>query len=241
MMAYRRLGLSVTRLHSKDVAMRTIERRAGAKLALGVGAIFGIVTCACASVEVLCEKAPMPDGWVFHDKKGRLRLDVCDLYGEHVLRVTDPGGEKSGASAWSLVSRTFPIRPQSTLQLAVRLVSPAPEFGGAFDESHRTGICWLDADGREIGFRTMSFPRSTCFLRTYVRRYRIPEDAVAAYLSFGFKSPQIPVGEAFVLASAYARLLHQGSTLHVWNVDIKDTAGDLISNVRVTNYVVKQK
>ena len=41
--------------------------------------------------------------------------------------------------------------------------------------------------------------------------------------------------------TAYARLLHQGTTLHVWNVDIKDTAGDLISNVRVTNYVIKQK
>ncbi|MCR5473395.1 PaaI family thioesterase [Prevotella communis] len=41
--------------------------------------------------------------------------------------------------------------------------------------------------------------------------------------------------------TAYARLLHQGTTLHVWNVDIKDTAGDLISNVRVTNYVMKQK
>ena len=43
------------------------------------------------------------------------------------------------------------------------------------------------------------------------------------------------------LVTAYARLLHQGSTLHVWNVDIKDTAGDLISNVRVTNYIVRQK
>lgn len=41
--------------------------------------------------------------------------------------------------------------------------------------------------------------------------------------------------------TAYARLLHAGSTLHVWNVDIKDTAGDLISNVRVTNYIIKQK
>lgn len=41
--------------------------------------------------------------------------------------------------------------------------------------------------------------------------------------------------------TAYARMLHQGTTLHVWNVDIKDTAGDLISNVRVTNYVIKQK
>ena len=41
--------------------------------------------------------------------------------------------------------------------------------------------------------------------------------------------------------TAYARMLHQGTTLHVWNVYIKDTAGDLISNVRVTNYVIKQK
>jgi uncharacterized protein (TIGR00369 family) len=41
--------------------------------------------------------------------------------------------------------------------------------------------------------------------------------------------------------TAYARLLHQGTTLHVWNVDINDTAGDLISNVRVTNYIIKHK
>ena len=41
--------------------------------------------------------------------------------------------------------------------------------------------------------------------------------------------------------TAFARLLHQGTTLHVWNVDIKDSTGDLISNVRVTNYVIKQK
>ena len=38
--------------------------------------------------------------------------------------------------------------------------------------------------------------------------------------------------------TAYARLLHKGSALHVWNVDIKDTSGDLISNVRVTNYII---
>ena len=38
--------------------------------------------------------------------------------------------------------------------------------------------------------------------------------------------------------TAYARLLNKGTTLHVWNVDIKNTAGELISNVRVTNYVI---
>lgn len=41
--------------------------------------------------------------------------------------------------------------------------------------------------------------------------------------------------------TAYARMLHKGTTLHVWNVDIKDSEGDLISNVRVTNYVISHK
>jgi len=41
--------------------------------------------------------------------------------------------------------------------------------------------------------------------------------------------------------TATARLLHKGTTLHVWNVDIRNTAGELISNVRVTNYIIKHK
>jgi uncharacterized protein (TIGR00369 family) len=41
--------------------------------------------------------------------------------------------------------------------------------------------------------------------------------------------------------TAFARMLHGGKTLHVWQVDIKDTAGDLISSVRVTNYIIKSK
>ena len=41
--------------------------------------------------------------------------------------------------------------------------------------------------------------------------------------------------------TAYAHLLHEGTTLHVWNVDIKDTSGELISNVSVTNYIIRQK
>ena len=41
--------------------------------------------------------------------------------------------------------------------------------------------------------------------------------------------------------TAYARMLHKGTTLHVWNVDIKDTTDELISSVRVTNYIIKQK
>lgn len=38
--------------------------------------------------------------------------------------------------------------------------------------------------------------------------------------------------------TAFARLLHSGHKLHVWQVDIKDSSGDLISSVRVTNFIV---
>ena len=41
--------------------------------------------------------------------------------------------------------------------------------------------------------------------------------------------------------TAYARLQHRGTTLHVWHVEIKNSAEELISTVRVTNYVIKNQ
>ena len=41
--------------------------------------------------------------------------------------------------------------------------------------------------------------------------------------------------------TAVARILHQGATLHVWQVDIRDSADNLISSIRVTNFVFKPK
>ena len=41
--------------------------------------------------------------------------------------------------------------------------------------------------------------------------------------------------------TACAHLQHRGNTLHVWQVDISNSAGELISTVRVTNYIIKQK
>lgn len=40
--------------------------------------------------------------------------------------------------------------------------------------------------------------------------------------------------------TAFGRLQHSGRQLHVWQVDIRDTSGDLISTVRVTNYIIRQ-
>ena len=41
--------------------------------------------------------------------------------------------------------------------------------------------------------------------------------------------------------TAYAKLQYKGRTLHQWQVDIKNTAGELISTVQVTNYVLNPK
>ncbi len=48
------------------------------------------------------------------------------------------------------------------------------------------------------------------------------------------------VGEGDTV-TAYGRLQHQGRMLHVWQVDIKDSADNLISTVRVTNFIIRQR
>lgn len=37
--------------------------------------------------------------------------------------------------------------------------------------------------------------------------------------------------------TAYGKIIHKGKTLHTWQVDIKNSAGDVICTVQVTNYV----
>ena len=48
----------------------------------------------------------------------------------------------------------------------------------------------------------------------------------------------VPQGDT---VTALARIVHSGSTLHVWNVDITDTSGQLISTASVTNYIIDKK
>lgn len=40
--------------------------------------------------------------------------------------------------------------------------------------------------------------------------------------------------------TATAHILHKGKTLHLWHVDIRNGAGDLISSVEVTNFVMNK-
>lgn len=41
--------------------------------------------------------------------------------------------------------------------------------------------------------------------------------------------------------TAYGKLVHKGRTLHTWQVELKNSAGDLICTVQVTNYVFTPK
>ncbi len=38
--------------------------------------------------------------------------------------------------------------------------------------------------------------------------------------------------------TAYGRLVYKGRTLHTWQVDVKNEAGELVSTVQVTNYII---
>lgn len=40
--------------------------------------------------------------------------------------------------------------------------------------------------------------------------------------------------------TATARILHKGHTLHVWHIEITNSAGELISAVDITNFILNQ-
>ncbi len=42
------------------------------------------------------------------------------------------------------------------------------------------------------------------------------------------------------IVKAIAKIIHQGNQTHVWNVDVTNSEGKLISSARVTNMIVKR-
>ena len=41
--------------------------------------------------------------------------------------------------------------------------------------------------------------------------------------------------------TAYGRCIHKGRTLHLWHIELKNNAGELISSVEVTNFMLNQR
>jgi 1,4-dihydroxy-2-naphthoyl-CoA hydrolase len=47
------------------------------------------------------------------------------------------------------------------------------------------------------------------------------------------------VSSGFIFAEA--NIIHEGKNTHVWNIDIRDEKGNLISTCRLTNFIIKKK
>lgn len=47
-----------------------------------------------------------------------------------------------------------------------------------------------------------------------------------------------PVSEGWV--EAEARIIYQGKNTHLWNIDIRDDSGNLISTARLTSFIIKR-
>jgi uncharacterized protein (TIGR00369 family) len=47
----------------------------------------------------------------------------------------------------------------------------------------------------------------------------------------------VPVGGT---VTAEGHIVHRGRSTHVWNVDVTDDAGRLVSTIRVTNFILKK-
>ena len=64
--------------------------------------------------------------------------------------------------------------------------------------------------------------------------------ACPGYIAMGINVNGSHVKTAFAgdVVTAYGKLLHKGSTLHVWHVDVKNQNDELISTIQVTNYLV---
>lgn len=48
----------------------------------------------------------------------------------------------------------------------------------------------------------------------------------------------VPLGNTVY---ATANLLHQGQTIHLWNIDLNNEQGKLVSSIRVTNQIVLKR
>ena len=60
-------------------------------------------------------------------------------------------------------------------------------------------------------------------------------------VGINFSGNHVKAVEEGDTVTAYAKLKSKGNKLHVWQVDIKNKEGDLISTVQVTNYVITPK
>ena len=78
-------------------------------------------------------------------------------------------------------------------------------------------------------------------------------ESLAGYSSWAYCAPnEIPVGMQVTgnhispvkvgnKVHAIGKLVHKGSTTHIWDITIKTMTGKLVASVRVVNYIIRKK
>ncbi|MDY5656012.1 MAG: PaaI family thioesterase [Prevotella sp.] len=107
--------------------------------------------------------------------------------------------------------------------------TPEPDTCGAsmrVDESSRQPMGYLSGGASLALAETLAGAGSAALC---------PDKVCVGIQVSGSHVRAVPDGDT---VNALARIVHQGSTLHVWNVDLTDGCGRLISTAHVTNYIL---
>ena len=107
--------------------------------------------------------------------------------------------------------------------------TPEPDTCGAsmrVDESSRQPMGYLSGGASLALAETLAGAGSAALC---------PDKVCVGIQVSGSHVRAVPDGDT---ANALARIVHQGATLHVWNVDLTDGCGRLISTAHVTNYIL---
>ena len=121
-------------------------------------------------------------------------------------------------------------RPNMATKMGmVFLSTPEPDTCGAsmrVDESSRQPMGYLSGGASLALAETLAGAGSAALC---------PDKVCVGIQVSGSHVRAVPDGDT---VNALARIVHQGSTLHVWNVDLTDGCGRLISTAHVTNYIL---
>ena len=107
--------------------------------------------------------------------------------------------------------------------------TPEPDTCGAsmrVDESSRQPMGYLSGGASLALAETLAGAGSAALC---------PDKVCVGIQVSGSHVRAVPDGDT---VNALARIVHQGTTLHVWNVDLTDGCGRLISTAHVTNYIL---
>lgn len=129
-------------------------------------------------------------GWEVCNHGDRLSVAVCRYKGERTLRVTMTN--ENCDTAWSVKSRTFPVKSGSGIVLRVRSRGAASTDVATLTSRYSSRLTFYGKDGRRVKAELpFGYSCSPDEWRETVWRGRVPAGAVCARVQLGLDSPNV--------------------------------------------------